>query len=140
MTKLREHATDPNAALVLQLLTNPVVLAINADSSENRQIQNLGDQRAWAATLPPSARAASAAAATAATFACALFNTGGSAASSGVAVTDILGAGTDARSSCSKLAVTDAWSGKRLGDVDAMGTLNATVASHGARLFQLTCV
>ena len=148
VTKLRDHATDPNAALVLQLLTNPSVLAINTASSTNRQIQQQGYFRAWAATLHPPDQPASfsssstvGAMATAATsFACALFNTGRSAVSSGVRVTDVLGASAGVQGSCSKLTVTDVWSGKHLDDVDATGCLNATIPSHGARLFQLSCV
>ncbi len=102
-----------NRAAELALMTNAAVLAVDQNSTNNRQLFG-GTQTVWVADAPGGARYV------------ALFNRGGAAGNVSVNLAD-LGIGS--------AAVTDLWSGASLGTVT--GTLTRSLPAHGAGLFRL---
>jgi alpha-galactosidase len=103
-----------NRASELALMTNAAVLAVDQNSTNNRQLYG-GTFQVWAADAPGSANRY-----------VALFNRSGATATVSLPLAD-LGIGS--------ATVTDLWSGAGLGTVS--GTLSRSLPAHGAGLFRL---
>ncbi|HVQ93622.1 MAG TPA: alpha-galactosidase [Mycobacteriales bacterium] len=103
-----------NRPAELALMTNAAVLAVDQNSSGNRQLSG-GTRQVWIADVPGTNHKY-----------VALFNREGAAANVSVNLAD-LGIGS--------AAVTDLWSGAGLGTVT--GTLTRSIPAHGAALIRL---
>ena len=103
-----------NRAAELALMTNAAVLAVDQNSTNNRQIYG-GTLQIWAADVPGSAARY-----------VALFNRSGATANVSLPLAD-LGIGS--------ATVTDLWSGAGLGTVST--TLTRSIPAHGAGLYRL---
>ena len=103
-----------NRASELALMTNAAVLAVDQNSTNNRQLVG-GTFQVWAADVPGSTNRY-----------VALFNRSGASANISANLAD-LGIGS--------AAVTDLWSGASLGTVT--GTLTRSLPAHGAGLYRL---
>jgi hypothetical protein len=103
-----------NRASELALMTNAAVLAVDQNSTNNRQLTG-GTFQVWAADVPGSTNRY-----------VALFNRSGATATVSLSLAD-LGMGS--------ATVTDLWSGAGLGTVS--GTLSRSLPAHGAGLFRL---
>jgi len=103
-----------NRAAELALMTNAAVLAVDRNSTNNRQLYG-GTYQVWAADVPGSADRY-----------VALFNRSAATANVSLSLAD-LGIGS--------AAVTDLWSGSGPGTVS--GTLTRPIPAHGAGLYRL---
>jgi hypothetical protein len=103
-----------NRAAELALMTNAAVLAVDQNSTGNRELYG-GTNRVWTANVPGSNDRY-----------VALFNRGGSTATVSVNLAD-LGFGS--------VAATDLWSGANLGT--SSGTFARSLPAHGAGLYRL---
>jgi hypothetical protein len=103
-----------NRAAELALMTNAAVLAVDQNSTNNRQLYG-GTRQVWTADVPGTNDRY-----------VALFNRETAAASVSLALAD-LGIGS--------ATVTDLWSGASLGTVS--GTLTRSIPAHGAGLYRL---
>lgn len=104
-----------NRASDLALMTNAAVMAVDQNSTNNRQLVG-GNRQAWAADIPGSNDKY-----------VALFNRDGTAGNVSVSLA-ALGAGS--------ATVTDLWSGANLGT--ATGTFTRSLPAHGAGLYRLS--
>jgi alpha-galactosidase len=103
-----------NRASELALMTNAAVLAVNQNSTNNRQLYG-GSRQVWTADVPGSNHRY-----------VALFNRESATANVSVNLAD-LGIGS--------ATMTDLWTGANLGTVT--GTLTRSIATHGSGLFRL---
>jgi hypothetical protein len=104
-----------NRAADLALMTNAAVMAVDQNSTGNRELYG-GTNRVWTANVPGSDDRY-----------VALFNRGGGTATVSVTLAD-LGIGS--------ATVTDLWSGAALGT--ASGTFSRSLPAHGSGLYRLT--
>jgi len=114
-----------NDAATEALLTNDAVLAVNQNSTGNRQLFQRGNQVVWMADIPGSKDRYMA-----------LFNLG--AASSTNAGGDGLQVSLPEAGFSGPCRVRDLWSGRDLGDHE--GTLSLSVPPHGAGLYRISPV
>lgn len=110
--------SETDDELTRSLLTNPEVLAVNQQSTDNRQLLQEGETVVWVAAAPNEPEAAYVG----------LFNLGDTEREVAVAIADLnLG---------ERVAVRDLWEQQEAGEAD--GALRWTLPAHGSALLKVT--